>query len=79
MVQNNVTNVTVDGSMYFSEARAEIIGNSEPTETRAPSPERDVFYKFFMFTCSAVFWTGMAALLSVVLFIWVLVCHAMFR
>lgn len=78
MVQNNVTNVTVDGGMYFSEAREEIIG-TEPTEAKTMVPERDLFYKLFMFTCTAVFWTGMVALFSVVLFLWILVCHAMFR
>lgn len=79
MVQNNVTNVNVDGGMYFSEARAEVIGADDSTEAREPSPERDAFYKIFMFSCTAVFWTGMFALLSVVLFLWVLICHAMFQ
>ena len=72
MVQNNVTNIQVDGGMAFSDAYYE--PRSEPSNEG--SSLMDAFHKFFLFTCTVAFWTGIFVVLGVMLAIFALVIRA---
>lgn len=78
MVQNNVTNVQVEGGMFFTEAREEYLTDSEPEVSE--SPVRDTLHRVFMFTCTLALWIGMLTVVGVFLMLFAIVMHfVMFR
>lgn len=72
MVQNNVTNVQVEGGMFFNEARHEILMDDSPEPA---SPAGDTLHRLFMFTCTVAFWIGGLTLVGVFLMLFAIVMH----